>query len=66
MDTVTVRLNPGKRLRDPDSKLPVGPEPMTVRRTGFWLRRIADGSVAVVEAAAAEPKPLKNSKKSEG
>lgn len=46
-------------LVDPDTNLPLPAEGATVVRNVFWLRRVQDGSVAVVE----QPKAAAKSKK---
>lgn len=59
--TMFVRPAPGLTIFDPDSGQYLPEAGQIVPRSGFWLRRLADGDV--LEAAAAPtPKPAKGGK----
>lgn len=61
-----IRLVPqnGARVRDPKSKLIVGPEGVEIQKINtFWFRRIQDGSmVEAVEKPAAKISKIKEEK----
>lgn len=63
-----VRPLPGVLIRDPVSKLLLPPEGRRVAPSGFWARRLSEGSVEVVERhltpdiEAAQPAPKKDRK----
>lgn len=50
-----VRPKPGVLLRDPRSKQLLPAEGRNVEESGFWLRRIREGSVELVNPITAHP-----------
>jgi hypothetical protein len=47
----TVKPAAGLIVRDPETAAPLPPEGKAVPRVSFWLRRLRDGDVTVVEEA---------------
>lgn len=54
-----IKPAPGCLVRDPRTKLPLAASGEKKPKTGYWLRRLRDGSVVPVE------KPAKQSKHAE-
>lgn len=48
MSSVKLKPAPGRRVRNPETGLPLDENGETVVRTVFWARRIADADVVVV------------------
>jgi hypothetical protein len=46
-----VKPNPGRKVRDPESKLHLPESGLEVVASNYWLRRIADGDVRVARIA---------------
>jgi hypothetical protein len=46
---------PGSIIRDPHTKRPVPDEGDDVPETSFWIRRLRDGDVVIVEPPALAP-----------
>lgn len=59
-----IKPKPGVVLRDPISKQVLPAEGRNVPSSGFWLRRIAEGSVELV-ASVATPLPAEAPKSKE-
>jgi hypothetical protein len=54
MESIFVKPADGMMVRNPETNLFLAPEGEMVPRDSFWLRRIADGSVTLADAPAAE------------
>lgn len=50
----TVRAVPGRAVVDPDTGVRIAGEPVVVDDSPYWRRRIKDGDVEEVKAAARE------------
>lgn len=59
MQWVKVKPASGKSVRDPVTKQPLPEDGARVCKCPYWNRRIKDGSVVVVTAAATKRKPAK-------
>ena len=60
-----IRPKQGVLVRDPQSKELLPPEGRNVEPSGFWVRRLAEGSVEAVTTTAEtdQPAPKKDSRK---
>lgn len=47
MDTIKIKPAPDRRVRRPDGSLLEGED--TVERSSYWMRRLQDGDVLLVE-----------------
>ncbi|EKN3738792.1 MULTISPECIES: DUF2635 domain-containing protein [Yersinia] len=63
MTELHLKPAPGLMVRDPDSYEPLAAKGEKKPRTGFWLRRLKDGDVVTVTAAAETVAPKKGADK---
>lgn len=52
VETIKIQLVEGKHVRDPDTGRTIGNEPIIVEKKSYWLKRVADGSIKIVEDVA--------------
>ena len=50
MELVRIAAAPGRLVRHPDTRRELPAEGLLVVLAGFWLRRLADGDIVVLEA----------------
>lgn len=55
-DTITIKLAEGRRVRDPETGVPLSEDAVTVTRSTFWTRRLDDGDVVETTAAKGKDK----------
>lgn len=58
-----IRPMPGVLIRDPVSKALLPPEGRNVEASGFWHRRLAEGSVVVVASPHLTAEPAQPAQK---
>lgn len=50
MDTMTVKLVPGRRVRVPEmGNVVMGGREYQVQKNGFWLKKLKDGDVVIIQ-----------------
>lgn len=57
MDTIKIKPAPDRRVRRPDGSLLEGED--TVERSSYWMRRLQDGDVVLVETLVETKKGAK-------
>lgn len=53
---IFVKASPGRRVKDPITMRLLAEAGELKPATSYWVRRLADGDVVIVEAQAAKPK----------
>lgn len=62
MTSIKVRPTSGLQVLDPKTREPLPPEGRDVPRSRYWLRRLAEGDVALVGPPAPLPRPDRSPK----
>lgn len=65
-EKIFVKPKDGKRVIDPATKRVLPSEGASVEKTSYWMRRLANGEIEIVQQSAPVAKPKVEIKKNEG